>query len=157
MHPTPAPPNLIIGLGNELRGDDAAGLLAARRLRAKAIPNLAVREWQGEGSGLISLWENLRTVILVDAVLSGARTAGFIHHFDATNQPLPAPIFAASSTHSFGLAEAVELARALGRLPQRLIVYGIEGRQFATGASPTPEVEAAIAAVVESILEELVD
>ena len=48
------------------------------------------------------------------------------------------------STHGFGLAEALELARALGQLPRRCIVYAIEGASFETGAPLSPEVAAAV-------------
>ena len=41
----------------------------------------------------------------------------------------PVDIRVGSSTHALGLAEAMELARALGRLPP-VIVYGIEGKTF---------------------------
>ena len=49
-----------------------------------------------------------------------------------------------SSTHAFGVADAVELARALGRLPGRLDVYAIEGASFTAGDSLSPEVERAV-------------
>jgi hydrogenase maturation protease len=54
-----------------------------------------------------------------------------------------------------GLADAIELARALGALPPRVVAFGIEGRSFAAGSELTPEVEAAVDEVAESILEEV--
>ncbi|HKC86245.1 MAG TPA: hypothetical protein VKG02_09745 [Blastocatellia bacterium] len=41
------------------------------------------------------------------------------------------------------MAEAIELARALGNIPQRLMVYGIEGKNFAAGVGLSAEVEKA--------------
>ena len=61
-----------------------------------------------------------------------ARRAGTIHRLDASERELPAELFRAS-THHVGLAEAVELARALGRLPARTVIYGIEGESFEIG------------------------
>src|ERR1035437_11103975 len=55
------------------------------------------------------------------------------------------------STHHFGLAEAVELARVLDRLPPCLWIYGIEGRRFEQGSCPSPEVARAIEEVAERI------
>jgi hydrogenase maturation protease len=49
-----------------------------------------------------------------------------------------------SSTHAFGVAEAVELARELGRLPGRLEVYAIEGADFSAGAELSAEVASAV-------------
>ena len=72
--------------------------------------------------------------MLADAVASGA-APGAVHRFDAAAAALPAS-FAGASTHALGLAEAIELGRVLRRLPPRLVVLGIEGAGFATGAEP---------------------
>jgi DNA-binding transcriptional LysR family regulator len=55
-------------------------------------------------------------------------------------QPLPKSGFRCS-THAFGVAEAIELGRGLGNLPQYLVVYGIEGKNFAAGVGLSAEVE----------------
>ena len=91
--------------------------------------------------------------MLIDAVHSGAEP-GTIHRVDAHAQPIAKKFFR-FSTHAFGLAEAVELARALGRLPPRLIVYGVEGTTFEAGIGLSPEVAAAVQEVVERVLGEL--
>jgi hydrogenase maturation protease len=49
------------------------------------------------------------------------------------------------------LAEAISLARVLGRLPERLRVYGIEGRCFEPGTEVSPEVKVAVEEVVRRI------
>ncbi len=129
--------------------DDAAGLLAAERLRALGIPAKSV---SGEASGLVEAWNDADDVILVDTVV-GSGPAGSIHRWD-TEQCLPLP-GSPSSTHGLGVAEAIELARALGRLPRRLRVYGIEGRQFNFGTDLSPELPPAIDSVVEEIAREM--
>jgi len=140
---------LFVGIGNPMRGDDAAGLLVAARLRELSPPGLRVLELQGEPVDLIDAFSGAGTVVVADAVSSGAEP-GFLHRFDAGAAPLPARS-AGPSTHALGLPEAVELARALGRLPQRLIVLGIEGVRFDTGSEPLPEVARAAAGVAEEI------
>ena len=144
---------LIIGLGNEYRGDDAVGLIVVRRLREAAPESVRVLEESGEGAALLESWQDADTVILIDAVHSGAKP-GTIHRFDAHVQPIARKFFR-FSTHAFGVAEAVELARALGRLPPRLIVYGVEGKTFEAGAGLSPEVEAAAQEVAERVLGEV--
>lgn len=143
---------LLVGIGNEYRGDDAAGLLIARKLREQLPHALEVIEQSGEGAALLESWENAESVILVDAVQSGA-AAGTIHRFEAHAQALPSNFFH-YSTHAFSVAEAVELARALNRLPPLLVVYGIEGKNFAHGAPLSSEVESAIAEAVVRIQHE---
>jgi hydrogenase maturation protease len=55
------------------------------------------------------------------------------------------------STHALGVAEAIELARALGRLPARLEVYAIEGARFTAGAGLSPAVEQAVGKLAASL------
>lgn len=141
---------LVIGVGNVYRRDDGAGIMAARALRAQAPAGIVVREESGEGASLIEAWQDASEVVVVDATRSGS-AAGTIHCLEASRQILPARFFH-YSTHAFSVAEAVELARALGRLPRRLLVYGIEGKDFESGEGLSPEVGMAVAQVVERII-----
>jgi hydrogenase maturation protease len=59
------------------------------------------------------------------------------------------------STHALDPAQAIELARALGRLPARLVVWGVEGRSFALGAPPSAAVLAGIERLIERLTAEL--
>ena len=118
-------PILIIGIGNEFRSDDAVGLVVAQTLQVKRLPSVSIQEATGEGTALLEAWKGSDAVILVDAVTSGA-PAGTIHQVDAHTGPVSPELFALS-THAFSVAQAIELARTLGNLPPRLMIYGIEG------------------------------
>jgi hydrogenase maturation protease len=146
-------PLRVICVGNAFRGDDAAGLEVAKRLRGVLPDGAELLEREGEPTALMDSWEGAEAVWLVDAVRSGARS-GTVHRLDAGEQELPAGLFRAS-THAFGLAEAVELARALGRLPARTVVFGIEGGRFDAGDELSPEVAAAVPGVAEALREEV--
>jgi hydrogenase maturation protease len=149
----PRAPLLIIGIGNEYRGDDGAGLIAARLLKARLGDSIPVLERSGDGAALIEAWRGAETVILIDAMMSGA-APGTIRRFDAITRPIPRESIR-SSTHAFGVVQAIELARALGSLPLRLIVYGIEGKFFAARVGLSEEVEKAVNEAVERLLTEL--
>lgn len=141
---------LVLGIGNRFRSDDGVGPAVADRLRALGIP---AEERSGEGAELIDAWQGHDTVIVVDACRSDA-APGTVLRIDAAVEPLPAGLFHYSS-HLFGLAEAVETARALGRLPRRLIVFGIEGAAFGFGDSLSPAVEIAAGEVVRRVAAEV--
>jgi hydrogenase maturation protease len=143
----------VVGIGNAVRADDAVGLAVVRELRGTLPAGVEVLEREGEPTSLIDAWEGADTVWLVDAVSSGA-TPGTVHRIDAADSPLPAG-FGRTSTHHFGLPEAVELARVLGRLPERLIVYGVEGASFDTGDALSPNVAGAVGDVAEAIRTEV--
>lgn len=139
---------LVIGVGNRFRSDDGAGPVVAEKLAAAGLEAV---ELAGEGAELIETWAGREHVIVVDAARSGAEP-GTVHRFEASEQALPTGFFS-YSTHQFGVAEAVETARALGRLPKHLTVIGIEGVEFAFGEDLSPEVEAACARVVEQLID----
>lgn len=146
------PSAVVIGVGNPLRGDDRAGIEVARRVSAAAGPGVTVLELDGEPSGLIDAWEGVDRAVVIDASAPGSKP-GTVRRLDAIADPLPSDLRAAS-THALGVAEAVELARALDRLPARLVVYGIEGERFDAGAPLTPAVGAAVEAVARQVLDD---
>ncbi|MGA7306581.1 MAG: hydrogenase maturation protease [Rhodothermales bacterium] len=139
----------IIGIGNPYRRDDAAGLEAVRQIRRLGLPGIDFEEASGEGADLMDRWAGREYVILIDAVRSNA-VAGTLHRLDASRQPIPQRFFS-YSTHAFSVAEAVELARTLGRLPRELIIFGIEGLDFSAGEGLTPAVEKALEKLVEAV------
>ncbi|HEU5199486.1 MAG TPA: hydrogenase maturation protease [Ktedonobacterales bacterium] len=150
MHASPS--LLIIGIGTDYGRDDAAGLIVARALKAKRPPNCVILEQSGEGARLIEAWQGFQSVVLIDAVASRAK-AGTIYRFDAQAQPIPTSVLA-RSTHAFGVAEAIELARVLNQLPSSLTVYGIEGKCFAAGVGLSPSVTRAAKKLVEQLVQE---
>lgn len=157
MSDQPTAEILVIGIGNDLRGDDAVGLIVARRLQELALPGVTILEQRGEGTALMIAWQDIARqpdswVILIDAVAAGS-PPGTIHRLDAGAEPLPASLFPYSS-HAFGVAGAVEVTRRLERLPAHLIIYGIEGRDYAYGVPLSPEVAAAVPRAAHQIAAE---
>ena len=112
-----------------------------------------VIEHESEPIELIEACQGASEAWIIDAVRSGA-PAGRLHRLDASEQPLPASLFGVS-THRLGIAEALELARALGRLPARVLVYGIEGAAFEAGGPVSPAVAAAAQRLADSLTAEL--
>ncbi len=137
-------------LGNRYRGDDAVGPLVADRLRAAGA---TVLDCDDEPTRLLDTWAGLELVVIVDAVSSGA-AAGTVHRVDPGDGPLPGDLGFAS-THAFSVSDALELGRTVGRAPHRVIVIGVEGVAFGMGDPVTPEVEATLDVVAESVLDEL--
>ena len=89
---------------------------------------VSVIEHDGEGTSLLDAMDTWERVFVVDAVHAGGEV-GTIYQLDANDTVLPTG-FGTRSTHAFGVAEAVEMGRALGRLPSKLTVFGIEGGDF---------------------------
>lgn len=144
---------MLIGIGNEFRQDDGVGLVIVQQLQSQIPSEIEILEASSQGIGLMEAWQGAETVYLFDAVVSGAEV-GTIYRLDAWVQSVPEKFFHCS-THAFGVAEAVELARILNQLPPKLIIYGIEGQSFAVAIGLSPEVEQAAGEVVRRVLLEL--
>ena len=141
---------MVIGLGNAGRGDDAAGRACVAALRGRLADEIELIESDGEPAALLALLARAREACLIDACLSGAQP-GTVRRFDVARHALPA-LAATDSTHGLGLSEALELARALGVLPERCVVYAIEGLSYDPGAPLTDPVRAAVTVVAERIV-----
>jgi hydrogenase maturation protease len=139
----------IIGCGNLHRMDDAAGVHVAERLRKLGIP---AEIQSGSAFELIESWYKDEDVILVDAVITGS-PIGTVHLWKG--KPLKVPNNPQVSSHGFGVAEAINLARILQLLPKTLSVYGIEGKEFGIGETVSPEVLASVEQVAHQIAQNL--
>jgi hydrogenase maturation protease len=143
----------VVGVGNALRGDDGVGIAVAERIRGRVPTDVDVVECEQEPSRLLDAWGGADLAVVVDACASG-EAPGTVRRFDVSDRSLPSRVFR-SSTHAFGVGDAVELARALDRLPRRVVVFGVEGGQFAAGAGLSPAVESAVERVAANVVREL--
>lgn len=150
----PAPEWVVIGVGNPYRGDDGAGPEVIRRLRARMPGRARIVDHDGEPAGLIHAWEGASIAVVVDAVCTNGSRPGEVHRIEVTDTSDLEPARAMSS-HGMGPGEALELGRALDRLPDRLVILGIEGKTFSPGVGLSAEVERSIDDVVERVLDEV--
>ena len=140
---------LVAGIGNELRGDDDAGLAVARLLRPALSAEVTVVEVNDNATSLMDHLAGHDVAIIIDAAQS-ASPPGTIHRYDASENPLPESQ-SRQSTHGITLGSILELARLQGELPNKVLVFGIEGKQFAHGADMSPDVKNAVVAVAKLV------
>ena len=145
----------MIGIGQTLRGDDGAGIVAVKRWEG-LYPHTATRAGVSvqyaelPGLALLDMLDGFDAAIIVDAVESAAR-AGTIYRLGMDE--LAAFGVAAKSAHGWGVAETLQLGRQLGTLPPelRIRLVGIAARQMVTGEPLSAEVEKALPAACEAI------
>jgi hydrogenase maturation protease len=147
------PRPLIIGLGNPHRGDDRCGLDVVRALELRLGERARIVEGPEDVTELLALWSGAERVIVVDAVRSG-RAAGTVHRFDLPPQELPSRL-GSTSTHGLTLADAIELARSLDRLPPRMTVFGIEAGPVGLHSGLSDPVARAVAVVADRVVAEV--
>jgi hydrogenase maturation protease len=144
---------LVAAIGNPDRGDDGLGTAVAAWLRGRVPVGVRLLEYRGDILGLIDQWSASDAVVVIDAAAS-IGCPGRIHRVDLVWQTCPAAL-AKHSTHGFGVAEAVELSRTLGRQPRRLVAYLVEGESFDIGARRSPAGAAAVEQAAARVLSEI--
>lgn len=147
---------LVIGLGNDLRGDDGAGLRVVRRLEGRVPETVRLVEAPADAVALLDLWEGADRVVLIDATQSGV-PAGTVAMVEVGSGREDGRLVGETmmSSHAMGLADAVALARALDRLPRRLRIYGIEAASLVHGAPLSEAVARAADALADRLVAEL--
>lgn len=143
----------VIGIGQSLRGDDAAGLEAVRQWREKfpetaGRPEVRVETCELPGLALVDMFNDFDAAILVDAIQSHA-APGTIHCL--SEKDLSAFSSDSKSAHGWGVAETLTLSRELSKNLPPVRLIGIEAAQMTLGASISKAVEDAIPKACEAI------
>ncbi len=143
----------VIGIGNRDRGDDGLGPLVVERLSGRIPRDASLGVRHGDALSLLDDWKGADPAILVDAAAL-ISAPGVIHRIDLIAEMIPLELSLAS-THAFGISQAISLGRVLDLLPRHLILYAVEGENFARGFGMTPAVSAAAELVAQRILGEI--
>ncbi|MFE1443518.1 hydrogenase maturation protease [Streptomyces sp. NPDC058739] len=152
---------VVIGIGNEFRRDDGVGwaVVALLRERAALRPpsrGTVLAQSDGDPGRLIGLWEDTALTVVVDACFPPSARPGRTHRWAADPDGyLRSAAAGRQSTHGLGLAEALRLARCLGRMPERLVVYAVEGADGALGEGLTSAVAAAVPLLARRVEEDV--
>lgn len=138
---------VILGLGNDLLGDDGVGLLVAAVCEGQFDPDVAVRRSGRSGLYLIDELQGFDDAIVVDSVIGDRPGTVRELAMDAM------PAIGVPSAHYAGLPEALALARHAGlHVPTRIRIFAVEMDPAQTiGAGPRPEVAQAIPEVLSRI------
>jgi hydrogenase maturation protease len=139
---------LLLGIGHRFRSDDGLGPYVVRQINERKFDGIVARELNGDFTNIIELLKNYQELIVVDASIAG-QPLGSYQVIDYIKDGLSVD-WAQSSTHGLGIAEGLQLAAALGVLPEKVTVYAVEAGNFDPGNQLSPEVlEAANKIILE--------
>ena len=144
---------VVIGVGNEFRRDDGAGPEVVARLRGQVPKGAELLVSDGEPTRMIEAWQGMPLAVVVDAVRAEPPVPGRLHRLvlDCADGAPPGAL----SSHGLGLEDAIGLAQALGRMPDRLIVHAVEAADLTQGTGLSPAVAAVIDELAAAVLREL--
>lgn len=149
---------LVLGLGNELAGDDAVGILVARGARDEldrsgAAPAADVVESSASGLALLEILAGYERAVVVDAILTGSRPPGTIVEMgiDQVGRVV------APSAHQAGLPELAAVASRLGlTFPSATRVLAVEVVDpYTLGAPVSEPVTQAIGELVRRVRDQV--
>ena len=151
--PGPGSRQVVIGVGSEFRRDDGIGPEVVSRLRGQAAGTVQLLVCDGEPTRMIEAWAGASLAVVVDAVLASPPVPGRLHRIelDQADGWDARPV----SSHGLSLGDAIGLARALDRMPERLIIHAVEAADLRLGVGLTPAVAAAAAPLATAVLRDL--
>lgn len=145
---------VVIGCGNILRGDDAAGPILIRQLYTRGVPD-GVRLVDGGTAGMDVAFamRGAERVVIVDAAATGA-APGTIYRVPASEIEDPPPMDGLHS-HNFRWDHALSLAHWLlgPECPTDITVLLVEGESYEPGAPLSPVVDQAVGKIADLVVE----
>ena len=143
---------VVIGLGNSYRSDDGVGLAAAAALDDLALPGVRVVTGLPEPMSLLEAWSGATLALVIDAATATPSVPGRIRR-----SALADVVDAANglSSHGMDIGRTYELGKALGRVPDALVVFTIEVAATGHGIGLTPQVAAAVPEMVGMAVAEI--
>ena len=141
---------VVIGVGNPSRRDDGVGWVVAAAAGRRLGETVEIRLCDGDPARLLDAWTGVELAVVVDAMRSGARPGAIrVVVADRVSELPPSPT--TTGSHSLGVGQALALGRALGRLPGRLVVIGVEAHDHGFGDELSAPVAAAVDAAMELV------
>mgnify|MGYP000020592164 FL=1 len=114
---------LLLGIGNDILGDDAVGLLAVRELKQEFEQYVSVVEAMMGGLKLVEVLEGYERVLILDAIMTGKNPPGTI--LEITKEEFNKTV--AIAPHFVSLPEAIEFAKKIGmKFPEVIRILTME-------------------------------
>ncbi|HEY3273023.1 MAG TPA: hydrogenase maturation protease [Methanocella sp.] len=146
---------VVLGVGNRLMGDDGFGPRVIEALEKRDIPsNVEVMDAGVGGMAILSWIEGADKVVIIDSVQTGNEPPGTVYRF--TDKELPPSDMFMLSLHDLNLVDTINIGRIVQKMPDEIIILGVEVKRVAEFDDRlTPEVEAAMAEVIDLVTEEI--
>jgi len=144
---------VVLGLGNLMRTDDAAGMQALAHLKADDRVSTGVRFVEGGTLGLELLYhvENASLLLVLDAVDANEVPGTVMVFRGEAIEALPC----GRSVHLLGLADLLSAMRLTGRAPMDVVLVGIQPEFTGWGTELTTAVGAGMPRMIEEATEQI--
>jgi hydrogenase maturation protease len=149
---------LVLGIGNDILGDDGVGIhiarSVARRVKRQKIVGVNVEETGAAGLSLLERIKGYQRLIIADALLTDNTDVGKIHRLTLKDLKTSDSI----TPHDAALRTTLEIGNNLfpGEMPADIVIFAVQTHnvEIVTGEM-TPAVKAAVPKVVRMIMAEI--
>lgn len=148
---------LVLSLGNPLRHDDGVGSAVVKQLASMdCLPqDVTLVDGGGAGLDLILRMQDFRRVILVDAADLGLQAGEWACISLSISQAKYQCADRPTSAHILGLAETLNIGRAMGLLPPEILFFGVQPRETGWFPGLSECVQSAVQEICARIAEAL--
>ena len=145
---------VVLGIGNTILTDEAAGVRAAMALAdAYRIPdNVQVIDGGTSGMEMIEDLSDLDLLVVIDVVKTGAAPGTVVK---IAGDDIPVFFRRKLSPHQIALPDVLASLELLGTMPREIVVLGVEPVSLELGMEMTPTVAEKIPRLVDMALTEL--
>lgn len=145
---------LVLGIGNLVMSDDAAGVIVAQKLLQRYyFPDFVeIVDGGTLGLDLLPKLENITHLIMIDAVETGKAAGTCVR---LCGQELPIALETKISPHQMGLKDLLAVSELMGHLPQEMVLIGVQPGSIEMNVGLTAEVEAQLETLISDVLNEL--
>jgi len=149
---------LVLGLGNDLYGDDGVGLIVIRRINtdpeikrdmARLSGDVRFEECTVTGLALLDFIIGYDRLIIIDTIKKTDPVPGKISLLKETDlRSMPGP-----SPHYVSVPQAIEIGRRIGfQVPNRIDIIAVEAKNmYKLGEGLTTEMTRAIPGIIQEL------
>lgn len=154
MYSRQEPKTLVLGIGNLVMSDDGVGVKVVQRIQGgfRLPEHVQVIDGGTLGLDLLPMLEQIERLIVVDAVETGKEPGTCVR---LTGEELPIALETKVSPHQMGLKDLLAVARLMGNSPREMVLIGVQPGSIEMNTELTPEVEAKVDLLIETVLNEL--
>jgi len=145
---------LVLGIGNLLMNDDAAGVRVVQALAEKYVfpDEVTLLDGGTLGLDLLPYLEGVDRLLVVDAVETGEATGTLVR---LTGDDIPLTLATKVSPHQMGLKDLLLVAELQGHAAAEMVLWGVQPGSIEMDIEMSPEVAAAVVQLQDKVLEEL--
>lgn len=145
---------LVLGIGNLLMTDDAAGVEVVNRLKERcSFPEeITLLDGGTLGLDLLPYLEGVDRLLVVDAVETDEAPGTVVR---MSGDDIPLTLATKVSPHQMGLKDLLLVAELQGHAPEEMVLLGVQPVSTAMGLERSPAITAAIEVLCARVLDEL--